>query len=120
MIKTVNDLEIYQLSYKLAIEIFKVSRNFPKEEKYSLTDQILRSSRSVPANIAEGWGKGIYENEFKKYLVYAMGSLQETKTWLHFSRDYGYINTGKFNELEKAIDETGAKIFKLYENWRTL
>jgi four helix bundle protein len=87
MIKTVLDLEVFKLSYGLAMEIFQISKNFPKEEKYSLTDQLIRSSRSISANISEGRGKRIYENEFKKHLVYAMGSLEETKTWLCFARD---------------------------------
>ena len=56
---------MFKLSYQLAMDIFNITRNFPKEERYSLTDQVVRSSRSIAANIAEGWGKRIYENEFK-------------------------------------------------------
>lgn len=66
------------------MDIYHLARNFPKEEKYSLTDQIIRSSRSVAANIVEGWGKRVYENEFRKYLIYSLGSLEETKVWLLF------------------------------------
>lgn len=68
MIKTVLDLEVFKLSYQLAMEIFNASRCFPKEERYSLTGQVVRSSRSIAANIAEGWGKRVYESEFKKHL----------------------------------------------------
>jgi four helix bundle protein len=78
MIKTVLDLEVFNLSYKLAM-ISASSRSFSKSETYSLTDQITRSSRSILANIAEGWGKRTYENEFKKHLIYAIGSLEEAK-----------------------------------------
>lgn len=120
MIKTVFDLEVFNLSYRVAMEVFHFTRNFPKEERYSLTDQIVRSSRSVSANIAEGWGKRIYENEFKKHLIYAMGSLEETKVWLYFSKDCNYITNEIFTDLEKKLDELGAKIYKLYENWRTI
>ena len=120
MIKTVFDLEAFRLSYQLTMDIFNVSGNFPKEEKYSLTDQIVRSSRSMSANIAEGWGRRIYENEFKKFLIYAMGSLEETKGWLCFSRDCLYINKEKYDELGKKLDEVGARIYKLYENWKTI
>lgn len=74
------------------MDIFALSRNFPKEEKYSLTDQITRSSRSITAIIAEGWGRRTYENEFKKYLGYAMDSLEETKVWLQFAKDCNYMN----------------------------
>lgn len=60
MIKTVFDLEVFKLSYDLAMEIFRATRSFPKEERFSLTDQVVRSSRSIAANIAEGWGKRTY------------------------------------------------------------
>jgi four helix bundle protein len=62
MIKAAIDLEVFKLSYQLAMDIFVMTRSFPKEEKYSLTDQIVHSSRSVSANIAEGCGRRIYEN----------------------------------------------------------
>ncbi len=67
MIKTVFDLDVFKISYSLSMNIFNSSRLFPKEERYSLTDQVVRSSRSISSNIAEGWGKRIYENEFKKH-----------------------------------------------------
>jgi four helix bundle protein len=120
MIKHIFDLEVFNMPYKIEMDFFHLIRNFPKEERYSLTDQVVRSSRSVSALIAEGWGRRIYENEFKKYLIYSMGSLEETKVWLYFSRDCGYINVEKFSELEKMLDDPGAKIYKLFENWRTL
>jgi four helix bundle protein len=120
MIKTVSDLEVFKLSYQLAMEIFNFSKNFPKEERYSLTDQVVRSSRSISANIAEGWGKRIYENEFKRHLVYAMGSLEETKVWLYFSKDCKYLDVVIFEKLTAKYDELGARIYKLFENWKTL
>jgi len=120
MIKTVSDLDVFRMSYQIAMEIFQLSRLFPKEEKYSLTDQVLRSSRSVAANIAEGWGKRIYENEFKRHLVYAMGSLEETKVWMMFAKDCGYITAEKFNEITEKFNNVGGKIYKLYENWKTV
>ena len=119
MIKTVLDLEVFYISYKLAMDIFIASRRFPKSETYSLTDQITGSSRSIPANIAEGWGKRTYGNDFKKHLTYAMGSLEETKVWLNFSKDCGYISLEIFDTLNKKNDELGAKICKLYENWKS-
>ena len=119
MIKAVSDLEVFNLSYNFAIDIFKITRSFPKAETYSLTDQLIRSSRSISANIAEGWGKRIYENEFKKHLVYAMGSLEETKIWLLFARDSGYITTEAYEKFNLKLDEIGAKPYKLYENWKT-
>jgi four helix bundle protein len=120
MIKTVFDLDVLKLSYQLAMDIFQSSRSFPKEERYSLTDQIIRSSRSISANIAEGWGKRSYENEFKRHLVYSMGSLEETKIWLHFAKDCFYMTAETFGQLIKKCDEIGAKIYKLNINWKTI
>ena len=119
MIKSIDDLDIYKLSYNLAMFIFNQAKVFPREEKYSLTDQLIRSSRSVCANIAEGWGKRIYENEFKRHLVYAMGSLEETKTRLIFAMDCHYISTDDFNNYKVKYDEIGSKLFKLYSNWKS-
>lgn len=120
MIKTFFDLKIFKISYQLAMDIFNVTRNFPKEERYSLTDQIVRSSRSVSANIAEGWGKRVYENEFKKHLIYAMGSQEETKVWLLFAKDCKYLPIETFDSLNRKYNEMGTRIYKLYENWKTL
>ncbi len=119
MIKTLSDLEIFNISFRFAMDVFLLSRNFPKEERYSLTDQIVRSSRSISANIAEGWGKRIYENEFKKHLIYAMGSVEETKAWIFFAKDCGYINKDKYQTVFGVCEEIGAKIFKLFQNWKS-
>ncbi len=119
MIKTLFDLDVFKVSYDFAMEIFDTTKSFPKDERYSLTDQIIRSSRSISANIAEGFGRRSYENEFKKHLIYAMGSLEETKTWLLFSKDCCYISTEEFELFSKKYDEIGAKLYKLYQNWKT-
>ena len=119
MIKTILDLEVFKISYDFAMDIFFVSKAFPKEERYSLTDQVVRSSRSIAANIAEGWGKRIYENDFKRHLIYAMGSLEETKIWLIFARDCQYINQDSFLIFSTKCNEMGARIYKLFENWKT-
>jgi four helix bundle protein len=118
MISKVTDIDAYQMAYDFSMAIFTISKQFPKEEKYSLTDQITRSSRSICANIAEGWGKRTYENEFKKHLVYSLGSLEETKTWLRFALDCNYLAEEKYNELSIALNNIGGKIFKLLQNWK--
>ena len=79
MIKTFSDLEVYRLSYQLSIDVFNLSKQFLESEKYSLTSQIIRSTRSVSANIAEGFGRRTYQAEFKKFLIYSSGSLEESK-----------------------------------------
>jgi four helix bundle protein len=119
MIKKVSDLEVFKTSYQLAMEIFAVTRSFPKEEKYSLIDQIVRASRSMAANIAEGWGKRTYENEFKRHLVYAMGSMEETKVWLLFAENCGYLSKDKYTELDLQSDQLGARMYRLFQNWKS-
>jgi four helix bundle protein len=79
MIKSFQDLEVYKLSYQVAMDIFHLSRKFPKEEMYFLTSQIIRSSRSISANIVEGWSKRHYENKFKVHLIDALGSTGELR-----------------------------------------
>jgi len=118
MIKSFSDLEVYQLSYNLSMEIFRVARNFPNEVKYSLTSQIIRSSRSVSANIAEGFGKRTYLSEFKRHLIYSRGSLEESKVWLSFAKDCHYLSVEEFDSLLLKADEIGAKLYKLYNGWK--
>ncbi len=85
------ELEVYKLSYKLALEIFELTRNFPSHERYSMTDQIRRSSRSVCVNLAEAWRKRRYEKAFIAKLSDSEGEAAETQTWLDFARDCQYI-----------------------------
>ena len=119
MIKNVFDLQVFQASYKLAMDVFNASRTFPKEERYSLTDQIVRSSRSISANISEGWGKRVYENDFKRHLIYAMGSLEETKVCFLFAKDCGYLSVENYANFNMESDALGAKIYKLFETWKS-
>ena len=85
------DLKVYQLAYKLAMDIFQESKSFPKDERYSLTDQIRRSSRSVCANMAEAWRKRRYERAFVSKLCDSEGEAAETQVWLEFARKCGYM-----------------------------
>jgi len=118
-IKTFKDLTIYQESYNPAMDIFWLTRKFPREEKFSLISQILSSSRSVSANIAEGWSKRVYENVFKRQLNDALGSNTETQVWLDFSRDCGYLDTKKHEEFFDKYEKLGGKIHNLMNKWKT-
>jgi four helix bundle protein len=117
-IQKFTDLDVYNLAHSLAMDLFAVTNQFPKEEKYSLTDQVRRSSRSVAANIAEGWGKRIYPANFKKQLVDANGSLEETKSWIMFAKDCNYISSADFNAFILKSESTGAKLWRLHDNWK--
>ncbi len=109
------DLKVYQLAYKLAMEIFEITISFPKEERYSLTDQIRRSSRSVPGNIAEAWKKRIYPKMFVSKVVDAAGEAGETEVWLDFSKDSGYLQVEKYEELVSGYDEVNRMLYGMFE-----
>lgn len=99
------DLKVYQLAYKLAMEIFKETKYFPIEEKYSLTDQIRRSSRSVAANIAEAWKKRKYMKSFVSKLVDSYGEEGETEVWLDMAFDAGYLAKERHQYFRNGYDE---------------
>jgi len=119
-IKTIKDLKVYNLAYELAMEIFKLTINFSKEERYSLTDQIRRSSRSVAINIREGFAKRKYENVFIRHLNDSLGSSEETRGWLDFSKSCGYINHGSHENLDCRYDEVNAMLFSLMNSWKSM
>ncbi|HET6528225.1 MAG TPA: four helix bundle protein [Balneolaceae bacterium] len=119
MIKSYKDLNVYNLSYELAMKIFWLSKDFPKEERYSLTSQIIRSSRSISSNITEGWAKREYENYFKQHLVHALGSNAETENWVSFAKDCGYLEEAEFRNLVNEINTIGKMTTKLHQNWKT-
>jgi len=101
------DLRVYQLAYKLAVEIFVESKAFPKEERYSLTDQLRRCSRGVPANLAEGYRKRRYRNMFISKMVDSDAEGAETRVWLDFARDCGYLPQERHQYLTKGYEELG-------------
>jgi len=100
-------LKVYQLAYKLAMEIFDESKSFPKEERYSLTDQIRRSSRSVATNIAEGYRKRRYQNMFISKMADADSEATETQVWLDFAYDCNYLSQERHDELMSGYEEVG-------------
>ena len=101
---THHDLEVYKLSFDSATEIFELSKRFPKEEVYSLTDQIRRSSRSVCANLAEAWRKRRYEGAFKSKLNDVEAEAAETQTWLEFAVACGYLESRLGRSLQTTYD----------------
>lgn len=101
-VTTFRELKVYQLSRQLSKEIFLISKKFPKEEMYSLTDQIRRSSRSVGAQIAESWAKRRYEKHFVSKLTDADGEQLETQHWIDTAIDCDYITQ---EEAQKLLDD---------------
>lgn len=110
------ELDVYKLAFEGAMAIFRLSKEFPKEERYSLTDQIRKSSRSVCACIVEAWRKRRYEAAFVAKLNDAESEAAETQTWLHFTVECEYLNKEKAKELYKQYDQIIGKIVRMIAN----
>src|SRR5258706_14955489 len=104
------DLKVYQLSFKLAMEVFEVTKSFPREEIYSLTDQIRRSSRSVCVNIGEGYRKRKYPKHFSSKMTDSDGECTETQIWLDFSKEWQYISLEIRDILYKEYEVDGRNL----------
>jgi four helix bundle protein len=103
-IRSYRDLRVYQAAMDLAMEIFELTKNFPKEETYSLVDQIRKSSRSVCANLSEAWRKRRYQAAFVSKLSDSETEAAETQVWLEFSLRCGYIDEEIFKNLDQRYE----------------
>ena len=110
------DLKVFQLAYRLAMEIFHLTKRFPREEVYSLTNQIRRSSRSVVANLAEGFRKRRYPNMLINKLTDCDGEATETQVWLDFALDCGYLSKQNYDRLTAGYEEVGRMLSGLMAN----
>ncbi len=104
------DLVVYRLSFDAAMRIFELSKKFPLEERYALTDQIRRSSRSVAANIAEAWRRRRYEAAFQQGLSRSEAEAAETQVWLEFAVRSGYLDREEARTLYAAYDQIIGKL----------
>lgn len=109
-IRSVRDLEVYRKAFDTAMEIYEISKSFPKEELYSLTDQIRRSSRSVCSNQSEGWRKRRYKAVFLNKLTDAEQESAETQTWLEFAFHCKYIDEETFRRLDDCYEHIFAML----------
>jgi four helix bundle protein len=107
------ELEVYRMAFEAAMRIFEVSKGFPREERYSLTDQIRRSSRSVCANLAEAWRKRRYEGAFLAKLSDAEAEAAETQTWLDFAVKCSYLDTDTRDEMRQTYDHILGKLVNM-------
>ena len=117
-IKSFRDLEVYQEAFQAAMDIFQLTRHFPKDEMYSLTSQVVRSSRSVCANISEGWAKRTHENVFKNHLTHSLGSCAETHTWLDFALACNYLEAEVHASCRKRYNSIGKMLNRLHQSWQ--
>ena len=119
-IRSHRELEVYNLSFNSAMKIFEISKSFPKEETYSLTDQIRRSSRSVCSNLAEAFRKRRYPKSFISKLSESESEAAETQAWLDFSLSCGYITEIEHHDLDNTYDLILGKLVNMSlhsENW---
>lgn len=120
-IRHFRELDAYQLAMEVAMQLFEVSKCFPAEEKYSLTDQVRRSSRSVCANMAEAWRKRRYPNAFVSKLSDADAEAAETQVWIEFAVKCGYLDPTHGNDLDRQYENIQGKIVNMLrspEKWK--
>ena len=115
-IKNHEELEVFQQSFKAAVAIFEATKSFPKEERYSLTDQIRRSSRSVCANLSEAFRKRYYRNSFISKINDSEGEAAETQVWLKFSLYFNYMEPSKYEELMETYNNIIGKLVMMRTN----
>jgi four helix bundle protein len=119
-IETYQDLKVYKLSFKSGMNVFELSKSFPYDEKYSLTDQIRRSSRSVSGNIAEGFQKRRYRKLFVAKLTDSTGEAAETQVWLEYAKCCGYICNNDYFKIHNDYNHIIAMLVKMIikpESW---
>jgi four helix bundle protein len=113
--RSFRELDVYRKGRQEAKKIFLVTKTFPKEEIYSLTDQVRRSSRAVTALIAEAWGRRRYPTSFANKLSDAHGEAMETQSWLDHALDCEYISAEQFAEMDDAWQHIGAMLSKMID-----
>ena len=118
-IKTYKDLNVFQESYKLALDVSKAAKRFPPPEQFELVKQLRRAARGIPANIVEGWAKRSSAAEFKRFLTVAIGSCDECKFWLEMSRDEGYLSAVECHTLMNRFNVVGAMLKSLWKHWQS-
>ena len=113
--RTFRDLKVYQLAEEAAQIIFRLSRQFQVEERYSLTDQVRRGSRAVKAMVAEAWGRRRYKAVFVNKLDEALGEATETQSWLDDARSSGYLSIEQFEALDSKYTSIGQMLSRMID-----
>jgi four helix bundle protein len=119
IIKSFEDLDVYRKAYRLSLHIHKVSLGFPKIEQYALGDQLRRASKSICANLAEGFSKQRASSpEFRRFLVMAIGSSDEMKVWISYSRDLGYVSADEAESWRAEYSIIARMLSGLANKWQ--
>ncbi len=118
-VRSFEDLEVFQRAYALSLDIHKTSLGFPKIEQFAMADQVRRASKSICANIAEGFGKQRESSaEFKRFLMMAVGSADEMLVWIRYCSDLGYIDGETFDFWKREYKEIARMLRGLHRSWR--
>ena len=119
MISSYEDLEVYQRAYRISLEVHRTSMGFPAHEQYGLADQIRRASKSICANLAEGFAKQHHSKaEFKRYLVMTIGSSDEMRVWLRYCLDLSLISEEQWSSWSNEYHEISKMLQGIYRSWK--
>ena len=119
MINSFEDLEVFQRAYKVSLDIHKLSLEFPQREQYGLGEQIRRASKSICANIAEGFAKQRYsKKEFSRYIMIATGSSDEMRVWIRYCLDLEYIEEETWKRWRDEFNEISQMLSGLNRSWK--
>jgi four helix bundle protein len=119
-VKNYTDLLVYKQAYRLALDVSRFTKIFPRAEQFELGRQLRRCARSVPANITEGWTKRNSPMEFKRHLLIAAGETAESKFWIELGADEGFVTRFAADRLLKEYSKLGFMIHNLWKEWRKL
>lgn len=117
MLNKFEDLPIVQEAHSLVLEIYKITKKFPKDEKFVLISQLRRSAASIPTNIVEGNARG-HSKEMIEFLYFSKGSLEETKYHLLLSKDLGYLNEEEYFPIQEKLESVGKQLNGLINYWK--
>ena len=118
MVRSVEDLEVFRRAYRLSLELHRLSLELPRIEQFALADQLRRASKSICANLTEGFAKQSHSAaEYRRYLVTAMGSSDETQLWLRYCIDLGYIDEERGKRWVADFAEISRMLRGLYASW---
>ena len=119
MIASFEDLDVFQRAYRISLEIHKLSMGFPGMEQHGLADQLRRASKSICANLAEGFAKQGYSSaEFKRYVMIAIASSDEMRVWIRYCNDLGYIEENTWQRWRDEYKEITKMLQGLYKSWK--
>jgi four helix bundle protein len=118
VVRTYSDLLVYKQAYRLALDVSKLTKEFPQQEQFELGRQLRNCSRPVAANIVEGWAKRNSAAEFKRHLMIAIGECAETKFWIDLASDEQFVQSGPAGALGSEYGKLGFMFHNLWKEWR--